>query len=350
MKRKKIALFSILFLLLAALLLYPLDTYISKPGGAYELSPLVEVEGGDMNDAGSFSLMTVAVSKATPLTYGVASISHYQKLMPAERIRRSGEDDAQYKIRQKRLMSTSQMNAIKVAFDRVGIPVNEKFNGVYIMHVMKNSAADGLLQPGDIITKVDGVKLTESGQFREIIMMKQRGDEVRITLQRSGKEVTRIIVIQEIPNDSDGRVGLGIQFEEDVELHTNPKVTFNTEEIGGPSAGLMFTLQIIDQLIEEDVTKGYKIAGTGEILEDGTVGRIGGADFKVIAAAREDVEIFFVPDDPISKEVREANPGIRSNYEEAKSAAERYGTKMKIVPVQTVDDALQFLETLEPKD
>ncbi|WP_347177868.1 S16 family serine protease [Sporosarcina thermotolerans] len=97
----------------------------------------------------------------------------------------------------------------------------------------------------------------------------------------------------------------------------------HTAEIGGPSAGLMFTLQIMNQLMDEDLTKGYNIAGTGEMLADGTVGRIGGADFKVIAADREGIEIFFAPDDYLSDQVINANPGIKTNYQEAVKMAEK---------------------------
>ena len=92
--------------------------------------------------------------------------------------------------------------------------------------------------------------------------------------------------------------------------HDGAEVEFKTSNIGGPSAGLMFTLEIMNQLLDEDLTKGYNIAGTGEMLEDGTVGRIGGADFKVIAASRQDMEIFFAPADDLPDEVRAENPGI----------------------------------------
>ena len=156
------------------------------------------------------------------------------------------------------------------------------------------------------------------------------------------------ITLKEIPN-SDGRAGLGVQFEEDKKLTTDPEVEFLTSNIGGPSAGLMFTLEIMNQLMDEDLTKGYNIAGTGEMLEDGTVGRIGGADFKVIAAARKGVEIFFAPDDDLPEEVRSGKPGITTNYEEAVKMAEKIGTKMKIVPVRTVDDALDYLASLKEK-
>ena len=85
------------------------------------------------------------------------------------------------------------------------------------------------------------------------------------------------------------------------------------------------------------------------MLSDGTVGRIGGADFKIMAADREGVEIFFAPNDYLPDEVREKNPGILTNYEEALKTAEKIGTKMKIVPVTTIDDALDYLKDLEDK-
>ena len=168
------------------------------------------------------------------------------------------------------------------------------------------------------------------------------GDEVLLSVERDDKMRDVTIVLKEIP-DSEGRAGLGVQFEEDRELMTDPEVEFQTSNIGGPSAGLMFTLEIMNQLLDEDLTKGYNIAGTGEMLEDGTVGRIGGADFKVIAASRKDIEIFFAPADDLPEEVRATNPGILTNYEEAVKMAEKIGTKMKIVPVKTIDDALDYL-------
>ncbi|MCK9906873.1 hypothetical protein MXD63_43635, partial [Frankia sp. Cpl3] len=95
--------------------------------------------------------------------------------------------------------------------------------------------------------------------------------------------------------------------------------------IGGPSAGLMFTLEIYDQLNTElDVTRGYRVAGTGTISADGTVGRIGGINHKIVAADKAGAEIFFAPDDA---------EGEISNYQEAMATAKRIGTKMRVVPV-----------------
>ena len=107
---------------------------------------------------------------------------------------------------------------------------------------------------------------------------------------------------------------MGIGLVDDREIISDPKVKIKTESIGGPSAGLMFSLEIYNQLTKNDLTKGHSIAGTGTIDPDGTVGRIGGIDKKVVAADNEGAEIFFAPDDEITPEMKKAYPNIQSNY------------------------------------
>ena len=348
MRKKKFGIIGVLLVIIAILLVYPLDSYISQPGGAYDLDPLVEVVGGDVDDDGTFSLMTISVSKATPVSYVLSKFTDKKKLLPAENVRRNGENDKEYNIRQKKLMTGSQFNAITVAFEKAGIPVDIQYDGVFVTRVLDAGASADILEAGDKIRAIDGIELNESGQFVTLIGDKKMGDVVEISLVREDKRLDVTVTLKEIPK-SNGRAGLGVEFEEDRTLTTDPEVEFKTSNIGGPSAGLMFTLEIMNQLLDEDLTKGYNIAGTGEMLEDGTVGRIGGADFKVIAASRQDVEIFFAPADDLPEDVRAANPGILTNYEEAVKMAEKIGTKMKIVPVTTVDDALDYLATLEEK-
>ena len=348
MRKKRLGMLGIVLVIIAILFVYPLDMYVSQPGGAYDLAPLVDVVGGDKDDVGTFSLMTISVSKATPISYVFSKFSDKKKLLPANNVRRDGESDKDYNIRQKKLMSGSQFNAITVAYDKAGIPVDIEFDGVFVMGVPEGGAADGILEVGDKIRGIDGVSLKESGQFFTMIADKKLGDEVELSVERDTKLLDFTIALKEIPN-SEGRVGLGVRFEEDRTLSTEPEIDFKTSNIGGPSAGLMFTLEIMNQLLDEDLTKGYNIAGTGEMLEGGLVGRIGGADFKVVAADRAGMEIFFAPADDLPEEVRKANPGIRTNYEEAVEMAEKIGTTMKIVPVKTVDDALDYLASLTEK-
>ncbi len=96
---------------------------------------------------------------------------------------------------------------------------------------------------------------------------------------RNGKQLKENLNVKTIPNGN-GRVGIGVSIVTERELVVDPKVKINSHEIGGPSAGLMFTLEIYNQLVEEDLTKGHEIAGTGTINEKGEVGPIGGINQK----------------------------------------------------------------------
>lgn len=349
MPNKRISLFlTVLILLVVALSFYPLDSYISKPGGAYELSPIVAVENGDTDDEGSLSLMTIALMKATPVTYAWATIASDQKIMEKEQVRRPNENEREYNFRQLQLMSSSQFNALYVAFNKTNNQYEVTYDGVYIVNVMTDGAAAGKLHAADKILSIDRNTFERQQQFIDYLANKKVGDVVEVEVEYEGQTRVETIELKEIPNTN--RAGLGIAFTEDKKIETTPSVIINTEDIGGPSAGLMFTLEIMNQLLEEDLTKGYTIAGTGEMLTDGTVGRIGGIDFKIIAAHRAGIEIFFAPDDEISPDVIKRNPSILSNYDEAVKTAEKIGTDMKVVPVKTIDDALQYLKDLTPKD
>lgn len=348
MRMKRIGTTFIMLAVIAVLFLYPMDSYISQPGGTYDLAPLVDVEGAEETASGTFNLMTISLAKSTPVTYALSRFSDARKLLPAQSVRMHGENEDEYRLRQERLMANSKYNAIMVAFKTANIPVKIDLEGVLVMKVLKKGASSNLLEIGDIIHEIDGTPLTYSGEFAELIAGKSKGDKVRLTVERGEEKKEIDIVLKEIPN-SDGRIGIGVQFEENKVITTNPEVSIETSNIGGPSAGLMFTLEILNRLVEEDLTKGYEIAGTGEMLEDGSVGRIGGADFKVMAADKDDVDIFFAPDDELPDEVKKMNPKVRSNYEEALQTAEKINSSMTIVPVKTIDDALTYLGNLPPK-
>ncbi|WP_413365316.1 SepM family pheromone-processing serine protease [Lysinibacillus sp. 3P01SB] len=333
------------------LVLYPLDLYIMKPGHAYTVSEYVNVQNGDQDDEGSFSLMTVSMSKATPLTYIYANFKDYYELLSMNQVRQEEEDDEEYNVRQLKLMTDSQFNALYVAFSRADLEYQVTFKGVYVLNIITGGAADGLLKAGDEIVEIDGERIESQKMLAEQIEEKRDAGqkEIELVINRDDELLTKNIKLKEIPG-SEGRVGLGIVFTESKSIKTDPKVSIQTESIGGPSAGLMFTLEVLNQLLEEDLTKGYTIAGTGEMLEDGTVGRIGGIEKKVVAADKAGMEIFFAPDDEVTEEMRSKYPDYTSNYEAAAKTAKEIGTTMKIVPVKTVDDAIEYLEKLEPKN
>jgi Lon-like protease len=197
--------------------------------------------------------------------------------------------------------------------------------------------ASQYLRAGDRIVEVDGKKLQSAEQFIEYVGQKTKGESVKITFERKGKKKTVQLALQPFP-EHPKRVGIGISLVTDSEIVTDPPVEIKSEEIGGPSAGLMFSLEIYNQLIEEDITKGYTIAGTGTINEKGEIGPIGGISQKIIAADKAGADIFFAPNEKGAKD---------SNYREALKTAKDIGTKMKIVPVDTFDEALRYLQTLK---
>lgn len=340
--------FFILCIVLLSGSFYPMDSYITKPGGAYPLEPLVEVQGGDTDDKGTMNLMTIAISKATPFTYSWAKIADHQNILQSNQVRRPHESDEEYSIRQLKLMSESQYNAILVAFQKANLPYEIIIKGVFVLNVLPDAAADGLLKAGDRIISIDDIDADNQDKVVDYLKDKNADDTVKLLVERDDKTQEVIIQLKPIPGVPD-RAGLGITFMEDRTIETTPEVFIRSDDIGGPSAGLMFTLELLNQLQDEDLTKGYKVAGTGEMLSNGEVGRIGGVDFKVVAADNAGVDIFFAPDDQLPDEVLKKNSSLQSNYEDAREAAKEIGTKMKIVPVKTIDDALAYLEKLEPK-
>jgi Lon-like protease len=327
---------------------YYLPYYVTKPGSAHELDPIVKVKNGD-EDEGEFMLTTVRMGKANIYAYLIAKIKKYEYIYPVEEIRNPHESDEEYNLRQLQLMENSQNHAIEVAFKEANKPYHYNYKGIYVLNVYPSMPAAEILNPGDRITAIDGQKFDSSEQFIEYLENKKKGDSVEITYIRNDqKKMTDKIPLKEFP-DMPEKFGLGISLSDDKEIVTEPAVTLDTEEIGGPSAGLMFSLEIYNQLTEGDLTKGYSIAGTGTISENGEVGRIGGIEQKIIAADNAGAEYFLAPDESISDEMKEKHPELESNYSAAKKTAEDIETDMKVIPVKTFDDAVTFLHSLPNK-
>lgn len=317
-----------------------LPYYITKPGLAEELSPIIKVDGGDTDDKGSFSLTTVRMGQANPYSYAFAKVSKYQELFPIGQIRQDGESDEEFNYRQLHMMEGSKETAILVAYKKAGEKIEIKNHGVYVIHVLPDMPAAKSLKAGDRIFKLNGHEFDTSEKFIEYVSGLKKGDSVAIEFERDKKVQKAEIKVAPFPKEPK-KIGIGISLVTDQELKAKPDIVMDTEEIGGPSAGLMFTLEIYNQLKEEDLSKGYKVGGTGTISPDGTVGPIGGISQKIVAADKAGIEIFFAPNEKGARD---------SNYREAMAAGKDIGTKMKIVPVDTFEDALKFLESLPEKN
>ncbi len=338
--RRKLYIGSSIFIvvLMVAGVFLSLPYYVSKPGMAKELEPIVQVENG-YDAQGSFMLTTIRMGRANIYSYLQAKFFDYQEIYPLDAILHETETQEEYNARQLHMMSGSKQSAIEVAYNKAGFPIEYKYNGVYVVQVIPEMPADGKLLPGDRVIKVDDKQFSSSEKFIEYVGKRKAGEEIILTINRRNKTKTVKIKVQAFKDDPK-KIGIGISLVDDKEVIANPKVTVNSDEIGGPSAGLMFSLEIYNQLTEEDFTRGYRIAGTGTIDSKGNVGPIGGIDQKVVAADKAGAEIFFAPNEKGKSD---------SNYQIALKTAHDIDTKMEIVPVDVFDDAVNYLQKLSKK-
>lgn len=340
MKNKSLLRSSLIVLIIILIISFiKLPYYITQPGMASELEPIIKVENGDENEKGSFSLTTVRFGRANPFTYIWAKLQDYHYIHPLEDIKREDETDKEYFNRQLHMMEVSQESAISIAYQKANKKVEYTFHGIYVDGIIKEMPAGSILEVGDRIYKVDNKEFQTAEEFIEYVSQKKEGEEVTITFEREGKQDQATLPLTSFPNEPD-KVGIGISLVTDRQLDVDPDIELKTEEIGGPSAGLMMSLEIYNQLTKGDLTKGYEIAGTGTISSTGEVGPIGGISQKIVAADRQGIDVFFAPNEKDSP---------TSNYKEAIETGENIQTKMEIIPIDTFDEAVEYLQNLEEK-
>lgn len=352
------------YILIAVVLVYmllymPTRYVIFLPGTAEEIQPMIHVESGDLTERGALLLTTVSMSYANALKYVLARFNPNAEIFKKKDIFRNGETVNEYANRQEFVMKNSQSNAIQAVYKRLNIPFRMQGEGVIVLQTLAGMPAQEKLQAGDELLRLNQEQIRSSNDVFKFIQNKQIGDRVEVTYKRAG-EVGEVVISlgdlskQDTPGQAaekelEARPGLGIVPADVLDVipeDVNKTVKVVAGEIGGPSAGLMFSLEIYNQLTQGDLTKGYRIAGTGEIDAEGNVSVIGGIQHKIVAADREKVEIFFAPadyHDPNGK-----YPPI-NNYSDAVAQAKKIKTKMQVIPVKTLDDALDYLQTLEPK-
>lgn len=258
------------------------------------------------------------------------------------------------------MRDSSEANALLAAYTAMNKKIDVKEQGIIVNSFIKETKArEHGLQEGDIITSVDGVKAKNAEELSKYLASKKAGDTVKLTGTRGGKAFTASVPLIEMPGT--GKPGVGFTNQTVLKVTPPDKVKFDFEDTGGPSAGLMMTLEIISQLQGKDLTKGYRIAGTGTIAADGSVGLIGGIQYKLMAADREKADYFLVPYTRVAADHWQDNEKIAprdainavlngfGNWSLAQQTVADLKLKPKLVPVASLQDALDFLNSLEPK-
>ena len=321
----------IIFLICFTLIIsYPVPYYIFTSGGISDLSSKFEIEEAYTQE-GSYNLSYVTEINAQVLTFllgkiipswDVVEISNYQIT--------SDESLEEIAIRDKLSLEVANQTATFLAYSKAGKKIDIKKTNLYIIYTSEYLQSSEKIYIGDILTKVDGIEISTFEDLTSYIDNKEVGDSIKLEIVRGEKSIEITVLVQEV----DGRKSIGIAIYKIYEYETDPKITFkfSTNE-SGSSAGLMTTLAIYDTLIEEDLTNGLKIAGTGTIDSTGVVGEIGGVSYKLKGAVYKNADVFLVP--------------VGENYEECIKLKSEKNYNIKIVPVATLDDAINYLRSLK---
>lgn len=341
---KTIIAVTILIIVAIVITIIPTSYYIESPGTAVTIEPIMSIEGVENDTNGEYMLTTVQSMRGTPLMLFLSLFDDYSDIYSEEEMIGDIENYDTFLNIQQYMMDSSKQTAVEAAYNLAGYPVEREYLGVYVSQVIPESNFYGQLQPGDVVTTVNGEQFETAQDFIDKVSSLEVGESIDITYLRDDMAHTasgELILVE-----STGLPGIGIGVTDYSTIAMDPEVEIDTGAIGGPSAGFMFSLQIYTLLVDQDLPAGKSIAGTGTIDSEGNVGRIGGIHKKVVAADNEGAEIFFAPDDEITDEMREYDPEIQTNYEEAKAAADDIGTQMEIVPVKTLEDAINYLKSI----
>jgi PDZ domain-containing protein len=312
------------------------------------------VKQADLEERGAFMLTTVRVSDASIASYLFALLDAHKDIYQKSAVFKNGESEQEYSKRQQYVMQSSQSEAVQAAYKKLGIPYRIQNDKVLVLRTLPEYPAAKELIAGDELVKINDVAIKKSTELNEFLKTKQPGNGVVLTYKRNNEEKIANLTLAKLPAEKDDkgneiapeRAGLGFvpADMQSVQPELEDKqVTIKSGEIGGPSAGLMFTLEIMNQLSPGDLSKGYRIAGTGTISSDGKVGPIGGIEHKIIAAHKAGAEIFLAPADDTT------TPASPRNYSDAAARAKEIGTAMRIIPVGTLEDALKAIDGLPPK-
>jgi Lon-like protease len=303
----------------------PYDTI--APGSSRQVNDLVLVKGGpSYPPKGEILETTVSVrERVTPYEVLFGWLSPDIDVMSEKQIRGTTPPKV-YEQQNVDAMADSKKVAEAVALQHLGYNVVQG-NGAVIRDVKANTAAAGILEPGDVIVAVDGKPINIETQAVDAIHAHKPGDRVTMSVVRGNAAPQ---AVQATLGSQDGQPLLGVTLETSgLQFKLPFDVNIDSGTVVGPSAGAAYGLELLDHLTPGELTGGGKVAVTGQLYLDGTIGEIGGIAQKAVTVRRSGASIFIVP---------------RANYKEAKAHA---GNHLKIYAVDNFDDALRILGSLK---
>lgn len=293
--------------------------YIMAPGGTINITDRVEMDGYKTTE-GSLNMLYVSEYDATPITYLLAKTRGLE--INSNEDKKISNESVQDAEERNRIMRDNSLDiATLVAYNKAGKKIDIKSK----RNIVIATTSDNGLEIGDVIVEVDDSECEEIEDIKNIIRSKEVGDTIKFKILRDDetKEVESKILLEE----NTKVIGVVIVTEYDYDLDPEIDIKFKNSE-SGASGGLMLTLTIYNAISGEDIIKGRNISGTGTISSDGSVGEIDGVKYKIMGAAKNGMDIAFVPS---------------NNYEEAVATKEKYHYNLEIVKVDTFDEAIDYL-------
>ena len=312
----------IILAILAIIFWLPLPYYIDAPGGLTKLNNKVIINNKKID--GSYNLTYVSEYKASIPLILFSLINKDYDIYKKEDIVLDNETDKEYYERDRLYLEESISNAVISAYNLAGKDVKISNNYLYVGYILDDSNTDLLV--GDSIISIDGVKVSTKEEINKLLSKKKSKDKINIKVIHDNKEYNRYAYLKE----KKGKILIGIIPIEVFDYKTDPKVKIKSSKSeSGGSGGLMLSLTIYDLLVKENLSHGRTIAGTGTIDKNGNVGEIGGVKYKIKGAVKDKADIFFVPKD---------------NYKEAKKIVDKNKYKLKLVKVNTLKEAIEYLK------
>lgn len=290
------------------------------PGPAREVNPRIDIDGRrTFESRGRLMLTTVSLGRVNVFSAFEAWVDPSVEVVPERSILPPGQTDRQHREESDLEMDESKIAAVAVALRRVTDYPREHGDGVLIQDVIEGAPAAGRLFPGDLILAADGKPVDELDEMRSAIGEAGTRRDLRLTVE-SGDE-RRTVNLRPIRNPDDDRPIIGVVLVENFPF----EIRIDSGDVGGPSAGLMWALGVVDLLTPGDLTSGRTVAGSGVIDLEGGVHPVGGIEHKILAAEEEGAELFLLPE---------------ANLSEGRAVAEQ----IELVPVDGIQEALDYLE------
>lgn len=298
----------------------PLPLFVERPGPARDVVPRIDIDGtATYQPQGQLYFTTVTFFE--PTVYGALGgwLDPVQRVVPLEAVIPEGVSRREFDRVNVSLMDQSQIAAVAASLrDLTGYP-EDHGPGVIVYDTVPGSPADGRLFPGDLITEVDGETLDGVDEFARAVRLAGAGRALSLRVRPLEGGESEAIAVR--PGRLGERMAVGVLLVPGFPF----EVRFESGDVSGPSAGLMWALGVTDILTPGDLSGGRSVAGTGSIDLEGNIGPIGGVALKVAAADEAGADLFFLPPE---------------NLAEARTA----GADIRLVPVSTLDQAVTYLE------